>query len=380
MTKPDHLENLATISQTQHDALDSAMQADPAMKGVVKVTTADMVSFPNAIGYTGALTSNSSTVVVSTIAYLEVGMAISGSNIPPNTTIAEVHPAASTIVLSNSAMATVANVALTISNAIGSSAASQTFNDLVQGTKTGHTWDKTNTLASTSFSDIPNVGGGANPPANQTGHSTSSSKSDPVVQHTENKGYTFRHPTSENNAENERTQTSLLDERFKQFMYSQQLPFLKWMFPNELTSIDLEVKRLQVSFINTMLVCPIKGIITGLFKHAGDCVQAGQPILRVEQDDVILIVGTLTYRNVLQVGAKVDISTILYDAAAAGGGSAAKTPLPQGHVIAIRGHKYEDDQWDVIIQCDNLFDAQGNPLIPLNYNFDFDDTDVTITP
>ena len=33
----------------------------------------------------------------------------------------------------------------------------------------------------------------------------------------------------------------------------------------------------------------------------------------------------------------------------------------------------------MVIQCNNLKDSSGNPVIPLNYSFDFDDTDITIT-
>jgi hypothetical protein len=50
----------------------------------------------------------------------------------------------------------------------------------------------------------------------------------------------------------------------------------------------------------------------------------------------------------------------------------------KGAVVAIRGHDSDDEEWDVIIRCPNL-DAANNPIFPLNYNFDFDDTTIDIS-
>jgi hypothetical protein len=46
--------------------------------------------------------------------------------------------------------------------------------------------------------------------------------------------------------------------------------------------------------------------------------------------------------------------------------------------VAARGHRSEDDWWDVVISCTNA-DNNGNPVVPLGYHFDFDDTSVVIT-
>ena len=40
---------------------------------------------------------------------------------------------------------------------------------------------------------------------------------------------------------------------------------------------------------------PINGIVTGIYKNAGDWVQAGEPIIRVEDDATLILTGTLSY-------------------------------------------------------------------------------------
>jgi hypothetical protein len=49
-----------------------------------------------------------------------------------------------------------------------------------------------------------------------------------------------------------------------------------------------------------------------------------------------------------------------------------------GTIVAARGHTSEDDRWDVAITYDNV-DGNGNPIFPLHYHFDFEDTSVVIS-
>jgi hypothetical protein len=48
-----------------------------------------------------------------------------------------------------------------------------------------------------------------------------------------------------------------------------------------------------------------------------------------------------------------------------------------GSVVAIRGQD-QDDRWSVIAKCNNL-DAHGNPIFPLAYRFDYDETQIVIS-
>jgi hypothetical protein len=185
-----------------------------------------------------------------------------------------------------------------------------------------------------------------------------------------NTDYGYRHPFYEARAQNERAQISLMDQKFAQFMYSQNLPHLERVFENEKNSIDRDVYRLQIAYLNTILLSPIGGTVTGIYKNPGDPVKAGEPVIRVENDDSILLVATLRYSGPITINASVTIGTTLF-------GSTPLSPPITGSVVAVRGQGQEN-QWAVIVQCDNL-DTAGKHIFPLGYQFDYDDTTVTIT-
>jgi hypothetical protein len=185
--------------------------------------------------------------------------------------------------------------------------------------------------------------------------------------------YGYRMPLLESQAQNHRAQISLMDQQFTQFMYGQNLSDLKQVFLNELEAIDLDVKRLQVADLNTILMSPINGIVTGIYKNLGDSVKAGEPVIRVESNSAVILLATLTYRELITIGSIVTVQTTLFDSS-----SVLLPTSVTGSVVAVRGHRYEDDQWDVLVSCNNI-DGLGNPIFPLDYHFDYDDTVVAIT-
>jgi hypothetical protein len=189
-----------------------------------------------------------------------------------------------------------------------------------------------------------------------------------TTQTVRNTDYGFRIPSCESAAQNLRAQISLIDQQFAQFMSSQNLPHLKQVFDNELLGIDLDIKRLQIAYLDTILMSPIDGVITGIYKNAGDWVQAGEPVIRIEDNSSVNLVGTLRYQGSITIGSAVTVTTSLFD-------SAGMPPLTGG-VLAVRGHPDEDDLWDVHVLCAN----QGPSVLPINYQFDYDNTSVTITP
>jgi hypothetical protein len=189
-----------------------------------------------------------------------------------------------------------------------------------------------------------------------------------------NTDYGYRIPFLECQAQNERAQISLIDERFTQFMAGQSVANLGFtelsrMFTNELNSIDNDVFQLQVAYLNTILMSPISGTVTGIYKNPGDAVMAGEPVVRVENNADIYLVATLIFRGPISIGSKVRVKTTRFEVSGA-------TTSVGGPVVAVRGQR-EDDQWEVIVKCKNL-DGGGNPIFPLGYHFDFDDTTVEI--
>jgi hypothetical protein len=183
------------------------------------------------------------------------------------------------------------------------------------------------------------------------------------------RGYDYRHPGLENDAQFFRSQISLGDEQLAQFLSSRNRDFLDTVFDNDLAAMDLDIKRLQIAYIDTVLASPIDGVVTGVFRNKGDSVRAGQPVCRVENDEEVLLVGTVKYRGLISVGTKMTVTTKIFDSPTA-------LSIP-GSVVAVRGHDSEDEQWEVLILCGNR--KGGKPILPINYNFDFDDTTIDVT-
>jgi biotin carboxyl carrier protein len=185
-----------------------------------------------------------------------------------------------------------------------------------------------------------------------------------------NTDYGYRIPFLENVAQNDRAQISLIDERFASFMYAQNLPNLAAVFQNELASIDNNVYRTQIAYLNTILMSPIPGTVTGIYKNPGDAVRPGEPVIRVENNDIVYLVATLVYRGPISIGSLVTVTTTLFD-----------LPGPpttvEGNAVAVRGQQ-EDDHWEVILPCPNL-EIGGKHIFPLGYHFDYDNTTVSIT-
>lgn len=197
---------------------------------------------------------------------------------------------------------------------------------------------------------------------------------------TRTSGQEYRAPSFENDAQLHRAQISLIDEGLATLAAtnyacgsSELDPKLfgggLHYFQNDLRSIDLDVKRLQLAYIDTLLTSPIDGVVTGVFRNLGDSVRVAQGVVRVENDAEVLLVGTLKYPGLLHIGQDITVATTLFDSA--------QQLTMTGAIAAVRGHDSEDQLWDVLIACGNR-DANGEAKLPINYNFDFDGTTVTI--
>ena len=310
-SKPARLAALQTISQGQHDALSAAYTTD-GRTGVIKTTTNALTSTTNGTG-----TSNTTST----------GKVNSQST-------------------NDSTQDSTSNA--TSTGQSGSSSTQSTTNGTGKITTTGTGTDSQTTNGSTNATSTNT--------ANQT-------------QTTSNTDYGYRHPSLENDAQYQRAQVSLLDESFSQFMFGQNLPFLDRVFTNELRAIDLDVKRLQVAYLNTILMSPIDGVVTGLFKNLGDCVKAGERVMRVENNSEVYLVGTLIFRGLISIGSQVSVTTSIFDSPT--------SATYSGSVVSVRGHDSKDDEWNVLVRCPN---PGASPVtLPLNYNFDYDDTTVNIT-
>jgi hypothetical protein len=77
------------------------------------------------------------------------------------------------------------------------------------------------------------------------------------------------------------------------------------------------------------------------------------------------------YRGPVSIGATITVNTNLFDQS-----PSVPTTLT-GSVVSVRGHR-DDDTWEIVAQCDNL-NSSSEPIFPLGYHFDYDDTTVSIS-
>jgi hypothetical protein len=184
---------------------------------------------------------------------------------------------------------------------------------------------------------------------------------------TTNDDFGYRIPYIEAQAQSERAQISLIDQKFKAYMASQNLPNLNQVFTNELSSIDADVCRLQVAYLDTILMSPIAGIVTGVYKNPGDFVKAGEPVIRVEDSSTVLLVAKLVFDGSVDLGDTVSIQTSLFE----------WSPFTLvGTIVAVRGQS-ADDIWEVVIQ---YAQSGGTDFtLPFGYHFDYDDTTVMLS-
>lgn len=181
--------------------------------------------------------------------------------------------------------------------------------------------------------------------------------------------YEYRTPHLEARARNLRAQISLRNQKFDLFMFEQNIPHLEQIFKNELTSVDNDVYQLQIALLRSFLISPLPGIVTGIYKNPGDAVNAGEPVIRVEDNRVVHLVANLVHHGPIAIGATAAVKSTL-------GGAASPTTTISGNVVAARGQS-SGGRWEVIIKANNV-DGSGNFIVPLGYHFDEEYTQVTI--
>ncbi len=186
-----------------------------------------------------------------------------------------------------------------------------------------------------------------------------------------NTDYGYRVPNLENQAQLERAHISLMDEQFGNFMQTLNLDSLQLSLTYEAAAVDADVNRVQLAYLATILFSPIEGTVTGVYKQPGEAVRAGETVMRVEDPSTLLLVAGLVCESVVTIGATLTVTTRLY-------GSNAPPISVAGPVVSARGRPESDNHWEVIASLANL-DAGGNPILPLGYHFNREDTTIVLS-
>jgi hypothetical protein len=185
-----------------------------------------------------------------------------------------------------------------------------------------------------------------------------------LTQSSVTKNHDFRHPYLESSIAENRAQLEYQDEYLIHQAIAVTASEYDSIMDRELHMIDAEISKAQYSFVQTFLASPISGVVTAIYKDVGEWVQPGEPVIRVEDDSRILLIGVLQYRGLLRVGKKIRVkASNIYDEINSSKNFEAK-------IVSIRGHDSDDAEWDVILACDNGPDLS----LPLNYHFDKDTT------
>ena len=180
----------------------------------------------------------------------------------------------------------------------------------------------------------------------------------------------YRTPYHETRARHVRAHISLIDQKFESYMLEQNIPYLETIFTNELAAIDNDVYQFQIALLRSFMISPIPGVVTGIYKNPGDGISAGEPVLRVENNDIVHLVANFVHRGPITLGATATVTSTLF-------GPADPVTTLSGPVLAARGQG-DGNRWEVVVEVHNL-DAAGNHILPLGYGFDREFTQVTIS-
>lgn len=171
----------------------------------------------------------------------------------------------------------------------------------------------------------------------------------------------LRHPNLENQIRHERVTADLLDEILAESAFNLTVPNLPQIWANELTAMDLEIRKLQVQFIETFLAPRLAGNVTATMKEAGDNVRAGEAVFRIEGTSEILLTGQIKCRAPIAIGQACVVETANVFA------SNPAVPLTlNARVVSVRGYDSEKDRWNVVLEANN----PAAPNLPLGYDFE----------
>lgn len=179
----------------------------------------------------------------------------------------------------------------------------------------------------------------------------------------------FSHPPLDNKMTDSQLQLSVMLERMKQRLEGLRVTHLDRIIENELRAMDQEIRRIQLNFAHTFLHSPMNGVITAIYKDLGESVAAGEPVLRIENDTTVYLIGTIIAKGALSVGQQCTIFSDDFMESGQPFKSDAMTLGVSGELLAVRGHSRDNDEWEVLIEVANRR-SDGSTIFPLHYEFD----------
>lgn len=188
----------------------------------------------------------------------------------------------------------------------------------------------------------------------------------------------LRHPRLEQRFADLRVEQQLGEAITESKLANAKVAKLAEILANEAAMQRGGVALAQVRLARTYLSSEIDGIVTAIYKDPGEFVQVGEPVLRVESDHALLLVGQVQHKGLIGVGSLVTID--LANLAESGD----KVQL-SGEVVVVRGHDADDDEWDITVLVKDhrqlkrkLPDGSIKAcVLPLNLHVDHLDSTIT---
>lgn len=220
--------------------------------------------------------------------------------------------------------------------------------------------------------------GGGN--AKVTGVLTQVTQTDqrPVV--TSNDLPEYSHPALDDQIATQAALAELKSEEGDRLVRGLRIQSLQDILHNQDRAALQEVRKRQAALEDTYLMAPFDGLVTAIYKDVGEFVQAGEPVMRVESDSSLLLVGYVQCKRLVEVG---QVARLIVNNIFESGDVLRMT----GVVVAVRGHDADDDEWDVVIEVENRVGQQVTHSdntstfirLPLNLHFDKYETVLSLT-
>lgn len=175
-------------------------------------------------------------------------------------------------------------------------------------------------------------------------------------------GDAARHPFLENQIRHERLTIDVADELIAEQVAALRLSTLDRVLANELEAADLAVRRLQLAYIDSFLIPRFSGRIAAVLRNPGELLRAGEPLVRIDREDALYLVGQVKWPSLVTIGARFLLKTSgVFDEAPP------DNLVIEGSVVSAKSMPSDSSAWNLIIEV-----VKSTHALPLGYEIESD--------
>ena len=227
--------------------------------------------------------------------------------------------------------------------------------DATSGTPTATHVNVESLLIPATFEDDP-----ANPPQKNWMDRTENTPT-VLIQESVTEANEFDSPMADLTIRCNRMLADVQAELLEDNIFALRLPYLADIWRNELADLDLEIRKLQLAYLDSFLFPAVGGTVSAKYRRAGEYVRKGDAVMLVEDPGQIELSGSVRApKAAINVGDKVKVKS----ANVFKNGTALEL---SGTICAIRGYDANSDYWAIVCLCANP--AGG---LTIGYSFESD--------